>query len=160
MHDRLPITRLLFCSGVLVTVFSNAAEAFDRQVTFCNRTKTDVFVAVAADLEGTSQITTSGWFKASACSCQTVLNARLRATEVFVYAKWTGTRGNVLDNARAPLCVKHGVGFDLVRENDNQASCERSGGFWDFFKFYDTANSSSKRINLRIPGECNLMGGD
>ena len=132
--------------------------AFDRSVTFCNRTTTDVNVAVGADFEGTSGFTSSGWFKASACSCRTVLNANLRATEVFVYAKWMGTRGNILNDARAPTCMKHGTRFEFVGQNANRSACEGAGGSWENFKFYQTGTNSGKTIHLRRGSECNLMG--
>lgn len=149
---------LQFTLPFALALIAYPASAFDRSVTFCNRTTTDVNVAVGADFEGTSGFTSTGWFKTSACTCRTVLDASLRATEVFVYAKWMGTRGNVLSNAAAPTCVKHGSRFDFVAENANQSSCESAGGSWENYKFYDTAANSGKTINLRRTGECNLMG--
>lgn len=134
------------------------AGAFDRSVTFCNRTTTDVNVAVGADFEAASGFTSKGWFKTSACSCRTVLNAGLRATEVFLYAKWMGTRGNILNNAGAPTCVRHGSSFNFNGQNASRAACEGAGGSWENYKFYDTGTNPGKTINLRRGSDCNLMG--
>ena len=88
-----PIAISLLVAAVLMST-PIAAQAFDRTVTFCNRTPEGVHVAVGGDRQGTSEITTQGWYEVKACTCRTVLNADLRATEIFVLASRAG-----LDNA-------------------------------------------------------------
>lgn len=134
------------------------AVAFERSVTFCNRTTTDVTVSIAADFEGQSGLTSKGWFKTGACTCRTILSANLRAMEFFIYAKWVGTRGNILNNAKAPICVKHGSRFNFNGENDSRSSCENAGGSWENYRFYDTNVNPSKTVNIRRGSDCNLMG--
>ena len=151
---RIPAAAVFF-SGLLAAL---PAIAFERSVTFCNRTSTDVTVSIAADFEGQSGLTSKGWFKTGACTCRTILNADLRATEFFVYAKWVGTQGNILNNAKAPICVKHGSKFNFNDENDNQGSCQNAGGSWENYRFYNTDVNPSKTVNLRRGSDCNLMG--
>ena len=122
---------------------ASPASAFERSVTFCNRTTTDVTVAIAADFEGQSGLTSKGWFRTSACTCRTILNANLRATEFFVYAKWVGTQGNILNNAKAPICVMHGSKFNFNSENNNRGSCENAESL--FLRAYRTKMAAALR---------------
>ena len=81
-----------------------AADAFDRNISFCNRTTADVFVAIGVDLAGTTDTTSKGWYKVQGCTCRSVLSASLRATEIFLLATRSGL-DNILQGGRAPLCV-------------------------------------------------------
>ncbi len=146
-----------YAAALISMLIASQAVAFERSVSFCNRTTTDVTVSIAADFEGQSGISTKGWYKTSACTCRTILNADLRATEFFVYAKWVGTQGNILSNAKAPICVKHGSKFSFNEENNNRGSCESAGGSWENFRFYNTDVNPSKTVNLRRGGDCNQM---
>jgi uncharacterized membrane protein len=151
---RISNTALLFAC----LIAASPAFAFERTVTFCNRTTDKVNVAVAADFEGQSGLTSKGWTNMAACSCRTILDANLRATEFFVYAKWMGTQGNILNNAKAPICVLHGSRFNFNDQNDNRGACESAGGSWENYRFYNTDVNATKTINLRRGGDCNLMG--
>lgn len=133
-----------------------AAAAFDKQITFCNKTLRDVYVALAYDLSGTSEITSKGWFKTVACTCRTVLNANLRATEVFFLITREGLE-NVVADARAPICAHPSDGFNHRSENASQASCENAGGAWAMYKWKDTGTDPSYTYSLTRQGECNLM---
>ena len=150
-----PIAISLLVAAVLMST-PIAAQAFDRTVTFCNRTPEGVHVAVGGDRQGTSEITTQGWYEVKACTCRTVLNADLRATEIFVLASRAGL-DNVLSDERAGLCVHPNDQFRYMSENANPSRCELAGGQWAMFKWYDTAQDPSFRINLRRQGACNLM---
>ncbi|MGB8816777.1 MAG: DUF1036 domain-containing protein [Rhizobiaceae bacterium] len=142
----------------LCLLAASPAIAFERSITFCNRTSDNVNVAIAADFEGQPGITSKGWTNTSACSCRTVLSANLRATQFFLYVKWMGTRGNILNNAKAWICVKHGSRFSFNGQNDSQAACENAGGSWDLYRFYDSGPNETKKVSLSRAGDCNLMG--
>lgn len=132
-----------------------AAQPFRPSLTYCNRTESDVRVATAYDLAGTSQISSRGWSTVRGCTCRTIIQGvTLRATEVFLLANRGGT-GNILKPARAPMCVR-ADGFAFVNENANPQSCAAAGGQWTSFKRYDTAGRAH-RVNLRRTGECILM---
>ncbi len=133
-----------------------SADAFDRSITFCNRTTSDVDVALGVDLAGTSDTTSKGWYKVRGCTCRTLLHADLRATEIFLLATRSGL-DNVLQGGRARLCVHPSNGFSYLAENASQSSCNGAGGEWVTFKWYDTGTRSDYRLNLRREGECNLM---
>src|SRR5262245_49974400 len=143
-------------AAALVVATTIDATAFDTSVSFCNRTPEGVYVAVGGDLQGTLEITTRGWYEVKPCTCRTVLNADLRATEVFVLATRAGL-DNVLSNERAGLCVHPNDQFRYMFENASPARCEQAGGQWAMFKWYDTAQDPSFRVNLRRQGACNLM---
>lgn len=136
---------------------SPSADAFSRSLSFCNRTTSDVNVAVGVDLAGTADTTSKGWYKVRGCTCRSILSAELRATEVFFLAARSGT-DNVLKGGRAPLCVHPTKAFSYLAENAGQRSCTNAGGKWATFKWYDTGVSTGYRINLRSGSQCNLMG--
>jgi uncharacterized membrane protein len=143
-------------AAVLLVAATVDATAFDTSVSFCNRTPEGVYVAIGGDLQGTSEITTRGWYEVKPCTCRTVLNADLRATEIFVLATRAGL-DNVLSNERAGLCVHANDQFRYMFENASPSRCEQAGGQWAMFKWYDTAQDPSFRINLKRQGACNLM---
>ena len=145
---------LLAASLVIATTID--ATAFATSASFCNRTPEGVYVAVGGDLQGTSEITTRGWYEVKPCTCRTILNADLRATEIFVLATRAGL-DNVLSNERAGLCVHPSDQFRYMLENASPARCEQAGGQWAMFKWYDTAQDPDFQINLRRQGFCNLM---
>jgi len=153
-NDKCVAVGLLVAAALVATPIT--AVAFDRTVAFCNRTPEGVYVAVGADLEGTSEITTKGWHEVKACTCRTVLSAALRATEIFVLAARQGL-DNVLSDERAGLCVHPSDQFRYTSENASPSHCEAQGGQWAMFKWYDTAQDPNFRINLRRQGACNLM---
>ena len=150
-----PMAVSLLVAAMLVST-PITAGAFDRTVSFCNRTPEGVYVAVGGDLQGTSEITTRGWYEVKACTCRTVLDADLRATEVFVLATRAGLN-NVLSDERAGLCVHPDDQFRYMSENASPSRCEQAGGQWAMFKWYDTAQDPSLQVNLRRQGACNLM---
>jgi uncharacterized membrane protein len=141
----------------LLAVGAQGAQAFDRNVSFCNRTTSEVYVAIGAELEGTGDTTSRGWYKVNGCSCRSVLNARLRATEIFLLAARSGVE-NILQGGRAPLCVHPSGRFSYLSENASQGHCANAGGIWTTFKWYDTGTRPTYTLNLRRQGECNLMG--
>ena len=134
---------------------ATAAQAFDRHISFCNRTTSPVDIAIGLDFAGTSEITSKGWFKVRGCTCRSLLRADLRATEIFFLASRSGF-DNVLQGGRAPLCVSE-KGFSFRAQNTSRQSCSNAGGHWATFKMYDTGNRTNYRLNLRSPGQCNLM---
>jgi uncharacterized membrane protein len=147
-------TSLLAATLVIATTID--ATAFETSVSFCNRTPEGVYVAVGGDLQGTSEITTRGWYEVTPCTCSTVLDADLRATEIFVLATRAGL-DNVLNDERAGLCVHPNDQFRYMFENTSPSRCEQAGGQWAMFKWYDTAQDPSFRVTLRRQGSCNLM---
>jgi uncharacterized membrane protein len=132
------------------------ASAFDREVTFCNKTSRSVDVAVAYDLSGTSEITSKGWFTTQPCSCRRVINADLRATEVFFLVTREGLE-NVVADARAGICVHPSDSFTYRSANASAGRCEDAGGEWAYFKMKDTGGNSSYTYSVRGEGACNLM---
>ena len=48
------------------------ARAFERNISFCNRTERDVDVAIGFDRTGTAETTSKGWFKVRNCSCRSI----------------------------------------------------------------------------------------
>jgi uncharacterized membrane protein len=133
-----------------------SAQPFRPSLKFCNRTLSDVRVATAYDLEGTNQITSRGWFNVRACTCRTIIDGvALRATEVFLLANRGGV-GNVLTDARAPICMSPSR-FEFRDQNANAQACSAAGGQFSLYKMYDT-RGTAHRVNLRRAGECNLMG--
>lgn len=150
-----PAAIRLLVAGVLVSA-PVAAEAFDVAVNFCNRTPEAVYVAVGAEYSGTSETTSRGWNKVVPCTCRTVLNANLRATEIFLLAAREGL-DNVLSDERAGLCVHPHDQFRYTTANASRSRCEQAGGQWAIFKMVDTGGQDYK-FNLRRQGACNMMG--
>lgn len=138
-------------------VGAQRAGAFERNISFCNRTTSDVHVAIAFDREGTSQITSKGWYRVRGCTCRSIVSANLRATEIFFLATRSGL-DNILQGGRAPICVHPNSAFEFVGQNDNAGRCAAAGGQMATFKWYDTADRTNYRLNLRSSGQCNLMG--
>jgi uncharacterized membrane protein len=136
---------------------ATCANAFDRNISFCNRTSSDVDVAIGLDLAGTSDTTSKGWYKVKGCTCRSITSAQLRSTEIFFLATRSGF-DNVLQGGRAPLCVHPRNSFTFLAENASQGRCSAVGGKWATFKWYDTGSKSNYRLNLRSEGQCNLMG--
>lgn len=146
---------LLLAVGALGVIRPISAQPFRPTVNFCNRTLSDVRVATAYDLDGTRQITSRGWFTVRACTCRTVISGvNLRATEVFLLANRGGV-GNVLQPARAPICLTT-ARFEFRDANANAGACAAAGGQFSLFKMHDT-RGGVHRVNLRRQGECNLM---
>jgi uncharacterized membrane protein len=153
---RLGILAIAVGAG-LASLAGSPAEAFDKSISFCNRTTSDVNVAIGVDFAGTSDTTSKGWYKVRGCTCRSILSGNLRATEIFFLATRSGL-DNVLQGGKARLCVHARNGFSYLAENASQASCERAGGAWATFKWYDTGADPTYRLNLRSQGQCNLMG--
>jgi uncharacterized membrane protein len=133
------------------------AAAFQRNITFCNRTREPLTVAIGYDRTGTTRITSSGWYRVASCACRTILRADLRATEFFLLTtKVEGTAPLV--EGRAPLCVHPRDEFTYVSQNVNQAACTRAGGRWVNFAFHDTGTNTNFTVNFRFEGAsaCNL----
>jgi uncharacterized membrane protein len=135
---------------------TDLAYAFQRNISFCNRTEGDVDVAIGYDRSGTSETTSDGWFKVRACTCRSIVSAELRATEIFFLVTDVGT-DNLLSDARGPLCVHPSDAFTYVSENASRGRCEGVGGRWVNFKFFDTRDRVDYKLNFRADGECNLM---
>ena len=133
------------------------AFAFQRNITFCNRTREPLKVAIGYDRAGTSESTSSGWHNVGSCSCRTVLQGDLRATEFFLLTtRQSGT--SPLVAGRGPLCVHPTQNFRYVSQNSSRAACNRAGGQWINFAFHDTGANTNHRVNFRFRGEqaCNL----
>jgi uncharacterized membrane protein len=147
----------LFIAVLIATSLGSAigAEAFQRNISFCNRTTTNVNVAVAYEPTGTSDTRSLGWFVVRGCTCRSILSADFRATEYYLLATRSGLT-NLLQNARAPLCALPRR-FDFMRENANRGACNRANGQWVTWKQF-IAEQTSHRVNLRTQGQCNLMG--
>ena len=69
------------CDGMLWR--RKLSQRFQRNISFCNRTDSEVSVAIGIDLVGTSETTSQGWFDVRSCSCRSNLSADLRTTEIF-----------------------------------------------------------------------------
>ncbi len=136
--------------------WASVADAFQRNISFCNRTESEVYVAVGFDRAGTSETTSKGWYKVRNCSCRSIVSADLRATEIFFLVTDSGL-DNLLGDARGPLCAHPSDGFAYVSQNTSRGNCERAGGQWVNFKWFDTRDRVDYRLNFRSEGECNLM---
>jgi hypothetical protein len=66
---------------------------------------------------------------------------------------------NHLSDARGPLCVHPNRSFTFINENQGSSACERAGGRWVKFKWFDTASQPNYTLNFRSAGQCNLMDG-
>lgn len=155
------VTRGLLCAiaATLVSLVSahlQSAHAFQRNVSFCNRSTEAVSVAVGYDLSGTTQITSKGWTKIAPCSCRNVLNAELRATEIFVLTVKQGST-TPLVAGRAFLCIHPRNAFEHRSGNADATSCRRHGGTWVKFVYHDTGTQTDYAIEHRRSGQqCNL----
>jgi uncharacterized membrane protein len=156
--------RASHCCAILtafVTVTTPAAidgaQTFRRTVTYCNKTRDPLVVAVGYDKAGTSESTSEGWFGVAPCACRTILDAELRATEIFVMAAKKGTTTPLM-NGTGPLCIHPTRAFTFRAENASQAACQRAGGTWVKFVFHDTGPRTDYRLNYRRQGSqpCNL----
>jgi len=152
--------RLDRCCTVAIVVAAsigcmNSAEAFQRNISFCNRTTSDVNVAVAYEPTGTSQTRSLGWFVVRGCTCRSVVSADFRATEYYLLATRSGL-SNVLQNARAPLCALP-KRFNFLNQNSDRSACGRAGGQWVTWKQF-IAEKTNQTVHLRAQGQCNLMG--
>jgi uncharacterized membrane protein len=136
---------------------ADVAQAFERNISFCNRTASKVDVAIGFDRSGTSESTSKGWFSVQGCSCRSIVSADLRATEIFFLVTRSGL-ANVLSGGRAPLCVHRSSAFTFVGENAGAGRCRRGGGEWiTDAKFFDTGSRTNYKLNLRAQGQCNQM---
>ncbi len=113
------------------------ARVYAPKVTFCNRTPPDLQVAAAFDLAGTAQITSEGWWNVRGCSCKTIVNKQLRASEIFLLIAEPGSTESLVAGA-APVCVNPSRRFSFRNENTGSAQCAQAGGKWVTFKRYDT----------------------
>jgi uncharacterized membrane protein len=134
-------------AGAISLLVFGAAQAFTGKVTLCNRTPPDLEVAVAYDLPGTAEITSQGWWKVRGCSCQTLINQELKATEVFLLITKSGSP-EPLVNGAAPICVHPSKKFTYRPQNGGAAQCAQAGGEWVKFKRYDT-QGKSYTLNFR-----------
>lgn len=138
-------------------VTANTTRAFERSITYCNKTSESLRVAIGYDRVGTSESTSEGWNTVAPCSCRVILKADLRATEIFTLTTRKNSTVGLLEG-RGPLCVFPNKGFRLVAENANKAACQRAGGIWTNFAFHDTNTATSFTIDFRFKGtqSCNL----
>jgi uncharacterized membrane protein len=124
-------------AGAISLLAFGVAHGFTGKVTLCNRTPPELEVAVAYDLPGTSEITSQGWWAVRGCTCRTLIDQELAATEVFLLITKSGSPEPLVDGA-APICVHPSNKFTFRLANTNSAQCARSGGDWVKFKRYDT----------------------
>lgn len=156
--------RAAHCGAILTAILTvttptviGSGQTFHRTVTYCNHATEPLVVAVGYDLAGTSESTSEGWYGVAACACRTVLDAQLRATEIFVMAARKGTSTPLLQGT-GPLCINPTRSFKFVAQNANQAACQGAGGTWVKFKFHDTGMQENYRLNYRrkTGPQCNL----
>ncbi len=147
----------IFVAFAMLASVAQPDDIFRPTLKFCNRTLSKVNVAVSYDLAGTAQSTSVGWYAVQGCTCRTVLQSTpLRATEIFLFAHRSAGAPNLLQPAKANTCVKSDA-FKMMPENANARTCSAAGGSWLPFKLYDTVGRPYT-VNLRQPGQCNLMG--
>lgn len=145
----------------MLTVTANSAtvgaQTFHRTLTYCNHVPEPLVVAVGYDRAGTAQSTSEGWWGIAACTCRTVLDAELRATEIFVMTAKKGTATPLLQGT-GPLCIHPTRSFKFVAQNASQAACQGAGGTWVKFKFHDTGTQENYRLDYRrkTGPQCNL----
>lgn len=148
-----------FLAAILTLAMPAVGEGqtFHRTLTYCNRTPEPLVVALGYDLAGTSQSTSEGWFSVAPCACRTVLNAQLRATEIFVMAARKGSATPLIQGS-GPLCIHPTRAFKFVAQNASQVACQGAGGTWVKFKFHDTGTQENFRLNhrRRTGPQCNL----
>jgi uncharacterized membrane protein len=148
---------LLACAAAAWTASAHPADTFRPSVKFCNRTLPTAYVAISYDLAPSSNSTSVGWYAVNGCTCRTVLqNKQLKATEIFLLANRGNGKLNLLQPAKGGMCTKD-VAFNLTDGNANARACTAAGGRWMNSRWYDTVGKPLT-VNLRIPGQCNLMG--
>lgn len=143
---------LVFC----FSLYAEMGYAYDVHVSFCNRTPEAVYVAVGADRADTGTLTSWGWNNVGPCTCETVLNRNLLATEIYLLAARAGLE-NVLSGEQAGFCVHPSDSFTFTWQNADPSSCTQGGGEWAIFKRSDTAPDLDHRVNLTRQGSCNLI---
>jgi hypothetical protein len=146
----------LVTTAVLVAALVGSAQAFQRNVTLCNRSTEKLDVAYAYDAVGTSEITSRGWRTVAPCSCRDLFSADVRATEFFYFITRSGTF-DTLSGGNAPICVDPRNGFRFVDQNRSRANCERAGGRWLNFAF-SNATAANHKLTFRMSSgpTCNL----
>lgn len=148
--------RLLVTTAVFMAALVGSAQAFERNVTLCNRSTEALEVAYAYDAVGTNEITSRGWRKVAPCSCRDLFSADVKATEFFYFIVRDGTFDQ-LSGGNAPICVHPSEAFRFVSQNRSQASCQRAGGRWLAFG-QSNATATNHKVNFRLSGgrTCNL----
>jgi hypothetical protein len=148
--------RLLLTTTILTISLVGSAQAFQRNVSLCNRSTETLEVAYAYDAAGTSEITSRGWRKIAPCSCRDLFSADVRASEFFYYITRSGTF-DTLSGGNAPICIDPSNAFRYLNQNRSQSSCQQSGGRWVNFAF-SNATSTDFKLNFRMSGGpgCNM----
>jgi len=151
-----PRVATLFLALITWVGSARSEDTFRPTLNFCNRTLAGVFVAMSYDLAGTRQSTSKGWYAVKPCTCRTLLrDTPLRATELFLSAIHRVGEPNLLQPAQSSACVKD-VAFQLMPGAAGAAACTAAGGHLFSSKWYDTGGRDLT-VNLRVPGQCNLM---
>lgn len=148
--------RLFITTAVFVAALMGSAQAFQRNVTLCNRSTEKLDVAYAYDEVGTSEITSRGWRTVAACSCRDLFSADVKTTEFFYYIARSGTF-DTLSGGNAGICVHPSRAFRFIGENSSRGRCQNAGGRWLAFG-QANAPETNHRLNFRMSGgpACNL----
>lgn len=143
---------LSLAAGMLAAI--SAAEAFQRNVTFCNKTREPVDVAFGYDLTGTSETTSEGWRRVQNCACRNLFSKDVRATEFWVYVKKaTGGLEDALTSGKGPLCIRARA-FTFLNNNKSAQACTRnSDNRWVNFQRVD-ATKTNHKLNFGSGGNC------
>ena len=133
---------------------ASPVEAFQRNVTFCNKTNAPVDVAWGYDRSGTSETTSEGWKTVQNCRCISLFSEDVRATEFWVYARRPGSAlEEALTAGRGPLCIRASA-FTFRTSNQSRAACTKNDGHrWVNFQMAN-ATTENFRLNFGSGGNC------
>jgi uncharacterized membrane protein len=150
--------RIGICYAVTVAAgvlgIASAAEAFQRNVTFCNKTNAAVDVAWGYDRTGTSETTSEGWKTVQNCRCTNLFRQDVRATEFWVYVKKPRSAlEDALTSGKGPLCIRARE-FTFRTSNQSREVCTKhSDNRWVNFQMADATKENFK-LNFGSGGNC------
>ena len=146
----LAVTSLVLTASFSVT---DLAQASNRHVRFCNKSKDTYAVAYAFDKTGDDDTRSQGWEIVNSCRCATLFNEDVKTSEYFYYVRREGTSLDArVSGGSASLCIR-AAKFDFMRVNKARKNCENVGGVWVNFA-RDDAKQPNWTLNFGSGAKC------